>query len=124
MTYHGSVLVFRVAGPGRRALVATRPGILAGARFPGGGHVPASRCGGDCGAAAYAAGFTPAGRALTVVIAGPGTQPGTGARDTVFTWQVAGPGPGRPHRGRRLRHRRPGTPVDPALTRPAAPAGA
>jgi hypothetical protein len=26
------------------------------------------------------------------VIAGPETQPGTGARDTVFTWQVTGSG--------------------------------
>jgi WD40 repeat protein len=88
VTYHGSVLVFRVAGP---VLVTTRPGILASARFPGGGRAPASPCG--CGAdAAYAAAFAPDGHALTVVIARPETSPSTAARDTVFTWQVAGPG--------------------------------
>jgi WD40 repeat protein len=92
VTYHGSVLVFRVAGPGGPALVATRPGILASVRFPDGGSAPAGPCGGDCGAAAYAVGFSPDGRALTVVIAGPEAQPGTGARDTVFTWQVDGSG--------------------------------
>jgi WD40 repeat protein len=93
VTYHGSVLVFRVAGPGRPARVTTRPGILASARFPGGGSTQAGPCGGDCGfAAAYAAGFTPDGRALTVVVDRPETYPSTAARDTVFTWQVAGSG--------------------------------
>jgi WD40 repeat protein len=91
VTYHGSVLVFRVAGPGPPARVTARPGILASARFPGGEHAPASPCG--CGAdAAYAAGFTSDGRILTVVIARPETWPNTAARDTVFTWQVAGSG--------------------------------
>jgi hypothetical protein len=91
VTYHGSVLVFRVAGPAGPALVTTRPGLLASARFPGGGRAPAIPC--DCGAdAAYAAAFTPDGHALTVVIARPETSPGTAARDTVFTWQVTGPG--------------------------------
>ena len=92
MTYHGSVLVFRVAGPGRPVRVTTRPGILASALFPGGGGAPASPCAPGCGAAAYAVGFTPDGRALTVVTDRPGTQPGLAARDTVFTWQVAGSG--------------------------------
>ena len=93
VTYHGSVLVFRVAGPARPARVTTRPGILASARFPGGGSAPAGPCGGDCGfAAAYAAGFTPDGHALTVVVDRPETYPSTAARDTVFTWQVAGSG--------------------------------
>jgi hypothetical protein len=91
VTYHGSVLVFRVAGPAGPVLVTTRPGILASARFPGGGRAPAIPCG--CGAdAAYAAAFTADGRALTVVIARPETSPGTAARDTVFTWQVTGSG--------------------------------
>ena len=91
VTYHGSVLVFRVAGPAGPVLVTTRPGILASARFPGGGSTPASPCG--CGAdAAYAAAFTPDGRALTVVIARPETWPSTAARDTVFTWQVTSSG--------------------------------
>jgi hypothetical protein len=142
VTYHGSMLAFRLAGPARPVRVAMRPGLLARPRFPGGGRVPASPCG--CGAdAAYAAGFTPEGRALTVVIARPETWPSPAARDTVLTSQVAGsgcphrphhhlprcqrrpadPGPGRPHRGRRLRHRRPDTPEDPALTRPTARAG-
>jgi WD40 repeat protein len=97
VTYHGSVLVFRVAGPGvsRPVRVTTRPGILASARFPGGGDAPASPCGPGpgCGVpAAYAAGFTPDGHALTVVVDRPETYPSTAARDTVFTWQVAGPG--------------------------------
>ena len=94
VTYHGSVLVFRVAGPARPARVTTRPGILASARFPGGGSTQAGPCGGDCGfAAAYAVGFTPDGHALTVVVDRPETYPSTAARDTVFTWQVAGWGP-------------------------------
>jgi WD40 repeat protein len=90
VTYHGSVLVFRVTGPAR---VTTRPGILDSARFPGGGHAPASPCAPGCGvAAAYAAGFTPDGHALTVVIDRPEAYPSAAARDTVFTWQVAGSG--------------------------------
>ena len=93
VTYHGSVLVFRVAGPGRPARVTTRPGVLASARFPGGGSTQAGPCGGDCGdPAAYAAGFTPDGRALTVVVDRPEAWPSTAARDTVFTWQVTGSG--------------------------------
>jgi WD40 repeat protein len=93
VTYHGSVLVFRVAGPGRPPRVSIRPGILASARFPGGGSTQAGPCGGDCSfAAAYAAGFTPDGHALTVVIDRPEAYPSTAARDTVFTWQVAGSG--------------------------------
>jgi len=93
VTYRGSVLVFRVAGPGRPARVTTRPGILASARFPGGGSTQAGPCGGDCDdPAAYAAGFTPDGRALTVVVDRPEAWPSTAARDTVFTWQVAGSG--------------------------------
>ena len=93
VTYHGSVLVFRVAGPGRPARVSIRPGLLASARFPGGGSTQAGPCGGDCSfAAAYAAGFTPDGHALTVVIDRPEAWPSTAARDTVFTWQVAGSG--------------------------------
>jgi WD40 repeat protein len=91
VTYHGSVLVYRVAGPAGPVLVTTRPGLLASARFPGGGRAPAIPCG--CGAdAAYAAAFTADGHALTVVIARPETSPSTAARDTVFTWQVAGSG--------------------------------
>jgi WD40 repeat protein len=93
VTYHGSVLMFRVAGPGRPARVTTRPGILASARFPGGRSTQAGPCGGDCGVpAAYAAGFTPDGRALTVVVDRPEAWPSTAARDTVFTWQVTGSG--------------------------------
>jgi len=93
VTYHGSVLVFRVAGPGRPARVTIRPGILASARFPGGGSTQAGPCGGDCGdPAAYAAGFTSDGRALTIVVDRPEAWPSTAARDTVFTWQVTGSG--------------------------------
>ncbi len=95
VTYHGSVLVFRVAGPGRPVRVTTRPGILASARFPSGGRAPASFCAPGCGVTAdYAVGFTPDGRALTVVTDRPGTwsSMAAAARDTVFTWQVAGSG--------------------------------
>jgi WD40 repeat protein len=93
VTYHGSVLVFRVAGPGRPARVTIRPGILASARFPGGGSTQAGPCGGDCGdPAAYAAGFTSDGRALTIVVDRPEAWPSTAARDTVYTWQVTGSG--------------------------------
>jgi WD40 repeat protein len=95
VTYHGSVLVFRLAGPGRPVRVTTHPGILASARFPGGGDAPASPCGPGPGCsvpAAYAAAFTPDGRALTVVVDRPETWPSTAARDTVFTWQVTGTG--------------------------------
>jgi hypothetical protein len=77
VTYHGSVLVFRLADPALPVRVALRPGILASARFPNGGPEPASPC--DCGAdAAYAAGFTPDGSALTVLIDRPETSPSTG----------------------------------------------
>ncbi len=93
VTYHGSLLVFCVAGPGRPALVSTRPGLLASARFPDGGSAQTGPCGGDCGfTAAYAAAFTPDGRALTVVIDRPEAWPSPAARDTVFTWQAAGSG--------------------------------
>ena len=111
VTYHGSVLVFRVAGPAARpaspsapaswpvrgspAEDAPRPAPAAAARF----------------AAAYAAGFTPDGRALRVVIARPETWPGTAARDTVFAWQVTGSGsPQRPHHHLPRRQRRPAGP--------------
>ena len=88
VTYQGSVLVFRLTGPAGPVRVAIRPGLLAGARFRGGGPVPTSPC--DCaGDAAYAAGFTPDGSALTVVIDRPDTSLNTRARDTVFTWHVA-----------------------------------
>jgi hypothetical protein len=90
VTYHGSVLVFRVTGPAGPVRVTTRPGV----------------------SAAYAVAFTPDGRTLTVVIDRPETWPSTAARDTVFTWRVAGSGA-----LSGLGHRRPGTPVDPALTR-------
>jgi hypothetical protein len=93
VTYHGSLLVFRVSGPGRPVRIATRPGILASARFPGGGSAQAGPCGGDCGfAAAYAVGFTADGHTLTVVIDRPEAWPSPAARDTVFTWQVTGSG--------------------------------
>jgi hypothetical protein len=97
VTYHGSLLVFRLpdpAGPAGPVRVAIRPGLLASARFPRGGSAQAGPC--DCGAdaayATYAAGFTPDGHALTVVIDRPETSPNTAARDTVFTWRVAGSG--------------------------------
>ena len=94
VTYRGSVLVFRLAGPARPVRTAVRPGILASARFPGGGRtVPASSCAPSCGvAAAAAAAFVPDGHALTVVVDRPETFPSTSDRDTVFTWRVASSG--------------------------------
>ena len=93
VTYHGSLLVFRVAGPGRPVRVAMRRGILASARFPGGGSAQAGPCGGECSfAAAYAMGFTADGQTLTVVIDRPEAWPSLAARDTVFAWQVTGSG--------------------------------
>jgi hypothetical protein len=38
VTYHGSVLVFRLAGPGQPPEVSIHPDILANARFAGGGN--------------------------------------------------------------------------------------
>lgn len=94
VTYHGSVLVFRLAGPAGPVRTALLPGILTRARFPGGAaSVPASSCDPSCGVGtAAAAAFTRDGHALTVVIGRPEAYPSTAARDTVFTWPVAGSG--------------------------------
>ena len=138
VTYHGSVLVFRVAGPAARPASPRAPASWPARGSPAEGSAQASPCGGDCGfAAAYAAAFTPDGRALTVVIDRPEAWPSTAARDTVFTWQVAGSGalsdlttifrdvndaqPTLAPGGRIVADgsliRRRGTPVDPALNR-------
>jgi len=93
VTYHGSLLVFRLGGAGRQARVSILPGILATARYPGGGTAPAVPCAPGCGpAVAASAGFTQDGHGLTVVIDRPETDPATAARDTVFTWRVASSG--------------------------------
>jgi hypothetical protein len=92
VTFDGSLLVFRLAGPGHPARVASRPRLLASARFPGGRPGPADPCNPGCATAAYAIGFTPDGHALTVVIDRSQAFPSTKDRDTVFTWQVAGSG--------------------------------
>jgi WD40 repeat protein len=92
MTFHGSLLVFRLAGPGHPVRVTTRPHLLASARFPGGRGGPADPCNPGCATAAYAIGFTPDGHALTVVINRSEAFPSTTDRDTVFTWQVTSSG--------------------------------
>ena len=92
VTFHGSMLVFRLAGPGHPVRVTTRPRLLASARFPGGRRGPADPCNPGCATAAYAIGFTPDGHALTVVIDRSEAYPSTTDRDTIFTWQVASSG--------------------------------
>lgn len=92
VTFRGSVLVFRLAGPGHPVRVATRPHLLASTRFPGGGRGPADPCKPGCATAAYAIGFTPDGHSLTLVIDRSEAFPSTTDRDTVFTWQVASSG--------------------------------
>ncbi len=91
-TFQGSVLVFRLAGPGHPVRVATLPHLLASARFPSGARGPADPCNPGCATAAYAIGFTSDGHALTVVIDRSEAFPSTTDRDTVFTWQVASSG--------------------------------
>jgi WD40 repeat protein len=92
VTFHGSMLVFRLAGPGHPVRVATRPHLLASARFPSGRRGPADPCNPGCATAAYAISFTPDGHALTVVIDRSEAYPSTTDRDTVLTWQVASSG--------------------------------
>lgn len=91
VTFHGSLLVFRLAGPGRPVRVTTRA-LLASARYSNGARGPADPCNPGCATAAYAIGFTPDGHALTVVIDRVEAYPSTTDRDTVFTWQVASSG--------------------------------
>ena len=43
VTFHGNVLVFRLADPGHPVRVTTRPHLLASARFPGGGAARPTR---------------------------------------------------------------------------------
>ena len=59
VTFHGSVTVFRLAGPGHPVRVTNRPDLLASALFPGGRRGPADPCNPGCATAAYAIGFTP-----------------------------------------------------------------
>ena len=92
VTFHGSMLVFRLAGPGHPVRVTTRPHLLASARFPSGRRGPADPCNPGCATAAYAISFTPDGHALTVVIDRSEAYPSTTDRDTILTWQVASSG--------------------------------
>jgi WD40 repeat protein len=142
VTYHGTVLVFSLAGPARPALTATISGILAEALYPDGRlrHPHAPPCP-LCSPASYAVAFTPDGRTLTVVVdrqeANVIPTYSNVSRDTVFTWNVtssgalsglttavrdvkdlqpAHPGPQRPHRGRWLPQQQRGLPMDAALT--------
>jgi hypothetical protein len=79
-------------GPGHPVRVATRPHLLASARFPSGRRGPADPCNPGCATAAYAISFAPDGHALTVVIDRSEAYPSTTDRDTVLTWQVASSG--------------------------------
>lgn len=92
VTFHGSLVVFRLAGSGHPARVITLPYLLASARFADGARGPADPCNPGCATAAYAIGFAPGGHALTVVIDRSEAFPSTTDRDTVFTWQVASSG--------------------------------
>ena len=92
LTFHGSLLEFRLASPGHPARVTNRLNLLASARFPSGRGGPADPCNPGCATAAYAIGFTPDGRALTVVIDRSEAFPSTTDRDTVFTWQATSSG--------------------------------
>jgi hypothetical protein len=144
VTYHGSVLVFRVAGPappgprrhppqhpGQRAVPRRRehPGrplrrrLRLCRRLRGGLHPGRARPDGR--------GRPPRGVSQH---GGPrhgihlaGGRLGCPQRPHYHLprrqRRPADPGPGRPHRGRRLPHRRHGAPVDPSLTRPAARTG-
>ena len=97
MTYHGTVLVFSLAGPARPALTATISGIMADALYPDGRlqHPDAPPCL-LCSPASYAVAFTPDGRTLTVVVdrqeANVTPAYSNVSRDTVFTWNVTGSG--------------------------------
>ncbi len=89
VTFHGSLLVFRLVGPGHPVRVTILPHLVASARFPGGARGPVDPCSPGCATAAYAIGFTPDGHALTVVIDRSEAFPSTTDRDTVFAWHVA-----------------------------------
>jgi hypothetical protein len=92
VTTGGTVLVYRLDGRGRPALTAIRSGLAARALYPGGVRAPAwlaASCPG-CMTPAYALGFAPGGRALTVVL--DKSFPSNFCRDTAFTWQVTASG--------------------------------
>ena len=91
VTFHGNLLVYRLAGPGHPVRVTSLP-LLGSARFPSGAAGPVDPCNPGCATAAYAIGFTPDGQALTVVIDRSEAYPSTTDRDTVFTWQAASSG--------------------------------
>ena len=91
VTFHGNLLVFRLAGQGHPVRVTNLP-LLARARFPGGAPGPVDPCNPGCATAAYAIAFTPGGQALTVVIDRSEAYPSTTDRDTIFNWQVASSG--------------------------------
>ena len=140
VTYHGSVLVFRVAGPAGPVLVTSAP------RHPGQRAVPRRRArpghplrlrrrrrlrGGLHRGRARPDGRDRPPRDVAKH-GGPrhgihlaGDRPGRPQRPHHHLprrqRRPADPGRRRPHRGRRLRHRRRGTPVDPALNQPFLP---
>ena len=92
VTYHGTVLVFSLAGPARPALTATISGVLADALYPDGRlHHPAAPPCPLCSPASYAVAFTPDGRTLTVVVDRQEMSANSG-RDTIFDWHVTGAG--------------------------------
>jgi WD40 repeat protein len=92
LTFHGSLLVYRLASPGHPVRVAAHLSLLASARYPGGARGPADPCNPGCSTVAYAISFTPDGHALTVVIDRSQAYPSTADRDTVFSWSVAASG--------------------------------
>jgi hypothetical protein len=113
LTYGGTLIIYRVADPSRPAAVAIRRQLLDGLRYPEGAlaadwpsstsgapegyGVPApAPCADTCFPPAYAAGFAPGARSLTVVIGldqQSNRSPGVSwSRDTVFTWAVSAAG--------------------------------
>ena len=93
VTYHGTVVAYRLSSPARPVRVSMRRGGLAVARFHNGKGGLGSPCGPGCTvSAAYALDFTPDGHALTVVIDRPEPWPSPADRDTILTWHVTGTG--------------------------------
>jgi len=92
VTYHGTVLVYSLADPGRPARTATVRGLLTRALYPDGSSQPEPPLCASCGGpASYAVAFTPDGHTLTVVVDREEMNANSG-RDTIFDWHVTSSG--------------------------------
>ena len=92
VTFHGSVLVFRLAGPGHPVRVTTRPTSWPAPGSPAEGAARPTRAIPAAQPPPTQSASPPDGHALTVVIDRSEAFPSTTDRDTVFTWQVASSG--------------------------------